>query len=141
MLNIIFPILSWVFKLKQTVYDLSSTLSILPWIPCFSLSWTKKKYPHYRQWVSNGYRICNKFWKKPTVLKSFWPCSRKALAADERADFTLDWQLTWECDPQQASGEKSAKPHIFWGICIRQKHFWICKGRTFRPLDLSLIHI
>lgn len=135
MLNTIFPSLSWVFKLKQTVYYLSSTLSILPCILYFSFSILKKRlYPHYRQWVSNGYNICNKFWKNPTMLKSFWPCSGKALAAEESADFWLDWQLTWECEPQQ-SGGKSVKPHALWNICISQKHFWICKERTFRPLD------
>lgn len=136
MLNIIFPSLSWVFKLKQTVNDFSSILSILPWIPCFSLAtWNKRMYPHVRGWVSNGCSICNKFRNKTTMLKSFWPCSGKALAADGRADFRLDWKLCWECGPQQSSGQKSVKPRMIRDNCITQKHFWICKERTFRPLD------
>lgn len=45
------------------------------------------------------------------MFKSFWQCSGKALSADGRADFRLDWQLTWECDPAIIRGKISQTPY------------------------------
>lgn len=129
------PSLSWTFKPKQTDCDLSSVLLILTWSPCTSLAiWEKRMprfrmYPHYTAWISNSYMVCNKSWKAIDCD------SAKALAADGRADFKPDWQTCWECDPRNSHGEKTVNPCILRNICISQKHFWICKERTFRPLD------
>lgn len=103
-----------------------------------SLSSTKR-YTHI---IDSGFQMATAFAtnfgkklfnKSHFLLKSFWPCSGKAVAADERADLRLDWQLgMW---PPAIIREKSVKLSPLWEISISQKHFCICKERTFRPLD------
>ena len=138
MLNMIFPSLSWTYKLKQTDWDLTSVLLNLTWRSCSFLAVWVYRFRTYllcTVWFSKSCMICNKFRKKHSAEKLL-------IVAVGRLFHLMEGQIsnwTGSCagnvTPQQSFGEKIVNSSTPRNFCMSQKHFRICKERMSRPLD------